>query len=137
MSASNRLNRRQLAVIDDLFNTEMPEQDVLDKHRVGAALYRRWLSDERFREHFDGRIANAYREARLILARYAPLAAMKLVRLTDCEKEETARKACLDIVAPQTAGPTPGSETATPDLTPELPPETATRLLAALAEGEA
>ncbi len=136
MSATKRLSRRQRAVIDDLFNSAMPEQDVLDKHQVGAALYRRWLSDQRFREQFDWRIAQAYREARLILARYAPLAAMKLVHLTNCEKEETARKACLDIVAPQTAAPALFEETATPDPTPELPPETVTRLLAALAEGE-
>lgn len=136
MSVPKRLSRRQLAVIDDLFDTEMPEQDVLDKHKVGAALYRRWLGEEQFCEHFDWRIAHAYREARLILARYAPLAAMKLVHLTNCEKEETARKACLDIVAPQTAAPAPAAQTETSNSAPELPPETATRLLAALAERE-
>jgi hypothetical protein len=135
MSEPKRLTRRQQAVIDELFTSEMQEQDVLDRHGVSAALYSRWLSDERFCEHFEQRIARAYREARRILARYAPLAAMNLVHLANCEKEETARKACLDIVAPQTpAAGTAAADATTPDLVEQLPPETATRLLAALAE---
>ncbi|NLT78663.1 MAG: hypothetical protein GXX98_19255, partial [Planctomycetes bacterium] len=77
----------------------------------------------------------AYREARLVLARHAPKAAKTLIDLTKCQKEETARRACLDIVAPPTA---PGAaetphKAAEHDPIAELPPETATRLLAALA----
>jgi hypothetical protein len=136
MSEPKRLTRRQRAVIEDLFAGEMTEPEVLAKHNVSTALYDRWLTDARFCECFERRVARAYREARLTLARHAPEAAKTLIDLTTCEKEETARRACLDIVAPPSA---PGAaetphEAAERDPIAELPPETATRLLAALAD---
>lgn len=136
MSESKRLTKRQRAVIEDLFADHANEQEVLDKHNVSPALYDQWLGDERFCEHLERRIARAYREARLILARSAPQAAQTLVELTR-HKGEPARKACLDILAqpPAASGPNaaPPADTAT-DPTAELPPETAARLLAALAD---
>jgi hypothetical protein len=36
-----------------------------------------------------------------MIAQYSHLAAAKLIALTDCEKEETARKSCLDIITLQ------------------------------------
>lgn len=136
MSESKRLSRRQLAVIDDLFTTEMDEQEVLDKHNVSAALYDRWLTDERFCEYFERRVTRAYREAHVVLARYARLAATKLVHLANGGKGETARKACLDIVAPRTVSSTTTAPPSIEDNNPDtgLPPETVTRLLAALAD---
>lgn len=135
MSEPKRLTRRQRAVIEDLFAGEMTESEVLATYNVSAALYDRWLTDARFCECFERRVARAYREARLTLARHAPKAAKTLIDLTKCQKEETARRACLDIVAPPTTSDspvrTPGQTE--PDLAAELPPETATRLLAALA----
>ncbi len=136
MSQRKRLTRRQLAAIEDLFAGEMTEREVLEKHNISAPLYDRWLNDEAFRECFERRVARAYREARLVLARHAPKAAKTLIDLTKCQKEETARRACLDIVAPPTApgvSGTPHKDTG-PDPIAELPPETATRLLAALAD---
>ncbi|HPC95257.1 MAG TPA: hypothetical protein PLU87_09955 [Sedimentisphaerales bacterium] len=135
MSESKRLTKRQRAVIEDLFADQASEREVLDRHNVSAALYDRWLADERFREHLEERIARAYRQARLILARSAPQAAQSLIELTKCRKEDLARRACLDIIAPPAAsGPTeaPPAEAAN-NPAAELPPETATRLLAALA----
>jgi hypothetical protein len=134
MSESKRLTKRQRAVIEELFADQTNERDVLDKHNISPALYDQWLGDERFCECFERRIARAYREARLILARSAPQAARTLVELSK-HKGEPARKACLDILAPPAdARPkeTPPPAAAN-DPTTELPPETATRLLAALA----
>lgn len=135
MPKAKNLTRRQHAVIEDLFAAKMDEQKVLEKHHVSGALYSRWLADERFVEQFDRRLDQAYRSGRLTLARNASNAADKLVALTECEKEETARKACLDIItlnspAARTAG---AAEHPTETSASELPPETAARLLAALA----
>ncbi|HNY77585.1 MAG: hypothetical protein RBS72_04335 [Sedimentisphaerales bacterium] len=135
MSESKRLTKRQRAVIEDLFADQANEREVLDRHNVSAALYDRWLGDERFRQCVEERIARAYRQARLILARNAPQAAQKLIELTGCPKEDLARRACLDIIAPPAdARPkeAPPANAAS-DPAAELPPETATRLLAALA----
>jgi hypothetical protein len=139
MSESKKLTKRQLAVLEDLFTGELDEQAVLDKHAVPRCLYERWLADERFTEQIERRIAHAYCQSRMILARYAPTAAVRLVELTDCEKEETARKACLDIISLQwpashnaPSDAPPASQAPAP--APDLSPETASRLLAALAE---
>lgn len=134
-----RLSKKQLAVIEDLFAGELDEQTILDKYNVSKNLYNRWLADDCFIEQFNKRIARAYRQSELIIAKYAPLAAAKLVQLTDCEKAETARKACLDILSlPTLAGKnaavsTENAVSGVPD-SGQLSAETASRLLAALAE---
>jgi len=139
MSESKKLSKRQVAVLEDLFTGELDEQDVLDKHAVPRALYERWLADEQFTEQFERQIAHAYRQSRMILARHAPKAAGRLEELTHCQKEETARKACLDIISLQwpasyssPADVPPASQALAP--VPNLSPEAASRLLAALAE---
>ena len=141
MPKVKQLSARQLAVIEDLFNGELGEQAVLDKYKVSRKLYDKWLASETFVEQFDRRIADAYRQSAALIARYAPLAASKLVQLTDCEKEETARKACLDIISfPSLAGslavaaPATDRDSKSQQAIPELSPDTAGRLLAALAE---
>jgi hypothetical protein len=114
---------------------------VLEKHHVSPSLFERWLTDERLAQQFERRIAGAQRQSRMILARYAPAAAVKLMKLTDSENQETARKACLDILSLH-ASPT-GQESPEVSLAPAPAPsaqalsaETASRLLAALAKGQ-
>lgn len=137
MAKEKKLTRRQRAVIEDLFSGEMDQQGVLEKHNVSPALYTRWLADEHFAEQFERRIAQAHHSGRIVLARAATSAACRLIHLTQCEKEEVARRACLDIISlhpPTQASAGPIAATGndiTPD--PELPPETASRILAALA----
>ena len=135
MGKRKNLTKKQLAIIEDLFAGELDEQAVLDKHKVSSNLYNRWLADKRFAEQFNECIARAYRQSELIIARYAPLAAAKLVQLTESDKEETARKACLDIISfPRLAPQFSGGPSTDSQVPPDLPAETAGRLLAALAE---
>jgi hypothetical protein len=141
MCKSRQTTRRQLAVIEDLFAGELDEQAVLNKHGVKPAVYRKWLADEQFMTHFERRLAQAYHSTRLRLARNAVAAAKRLVELAQCQQTETARKACLDILFPphssnetseNTRRPTVPEPTA--NLDPALSPETASRVLAILAE---
>lgn len=142
MAKTKHLSKRQLAVIADMFAGELAEQDILDKHKVSRQLYNKWLVDDAFAEQFDKRIAASYRQSTAMLARYAPIAAAKLVELTDSEKPETARKACLDIISmnsnnqnPSGPAPTPtNSPTAADDKQPQLSAEIAGKILALLAE---
>ena len=101
MAQRKKLSKKQLAVMEDLFNGGLDEQAVLDKHKVSRNVYDRWLTDGLFVSEFDRRIMSAHRQSAALIARYAPLAAAKLVQLTESEKEETARKACLDIISLQ------------------------------------
>ena len=137
MSREKKLSRRQLAVLTELFTGDPDEQAVLAKYNVSRTIYNKWLADEAFAEAFDRRIAAAYRQSELIIARYAPLAAAKLVALTESTSQETARKACLDIISmPVSAArkTLQKSEAEAPPPSPPLPDQTASRLLAALAE---
>ena len=68
----------------------------------------------------------------------APLAAAKLVQLTDSDKEETARKACLDIISmlqiANHSSQVANFDTSESQITPQLSDQTVGRLLAILAE---
>jgi len=139
MKKQKKLTKKQLAVLDDLFSSELDEQAVLAKFNVSKNLYYKWLADECFAEQFDRLIAAVYRQSAVLLARYATLAAAKLVQLTDSENQETARKACLDIIAydglqarERPKNLTPDPRPPTPDST--LSPETASKILEVLAQ---
>jgi len=139
MGREKQLTKRQLAVIEDLFSGELDEQAALDKHKVSRNIYNKWLADEQFSEQLRERITSSHRQSELIIARYAPLAAAKLVELTESQNPETARKACLDVIslpqaaAKKTQGTSEGSQADEQD-GPQLSDETVSRLLAALTE---
>ena len=141
MVKRKQLSKRQLAVIRDLFNGELDGQAVLDKHKVSRNIYDKWLADEQFSEQLRERITSSHRQSELIIARYAPLAAAKLVQLTESENQETARKACLDIISLPLAATkktqvTSESEQAGEQEGQRLSDKTVSRLLAVLAEQE-
>ena len=140
MPKAKQLSKRQLAVIEDLFAGELDEQAILDKHNVDRQLYSKWQNDDNFIEQFEKRIADAYRQSAVLIARYAPLAAAKLIQLTESDKAETARKACLDIISmpilttnrkTQPSGEPQPAGTQQPT---SLTAQTAGKLLAVLAE---
>ncbi|MFZ2148697.1 MAG: hypothetical protein WAV28_15890 [Sedimentisphaerales bacterium] len=140
MPKAKQLTKRQLAVIEDMFNGELDEQAILDKHKVSRWLYNKWQNDDDFTEQFEKRIAGAYHQSAVLIARYAPLAAAKLIQLTESDKAETARKACLDIISMpiltanrKTQPSGKPQSTDTPQST-SLTEQAASRLLAVLAE---
>ncbi|MCX5634731.1 MAG: hypothetical protein NTW55_02660 [Planctomycetota bacterium] len=143
MAKGKRLSKKQLSVIEDLFIGQLDEQAILDKHEVSRAVFVKWQMERRFVEEFNRRIAALNRQGELIIARYAPLAAAKLVGLTESQSQETARKACIDIIefpkqtvkkADEPAGPLGAGKNDKSAVQKELPPETASRLLAALVD---
>jgi len=127
---------RQLAVIADFFAGDLPQAQILTKHRVSQQTYRAWQFDPDFTDEMEWRIAAAHRESAAVIARVAPVAAQRLVELTKSPKQEIARRACLDIIALGKVGsgkPPPAvrdSDTRGPAMTPE----TASKILAALAD---
>jgi hypothetical protein len=140
MPGAKQLTKKQLDVIEDLFTGELDEQAILDKYKLSRKIYNQWRNDESFAEQFEKRITDAYRQSDVLLARYAPVAAAKLIQLTDSDKPETARKACLDIIsmpiltANRKAQLSDEPQPADTQLPASLNPETAGRLLALLAE---
>ncbi len=134
---TNRITKRQRDVLDDLFTGRNNEQQVLEKHKISQRAYDRWLADTNFAAEFERRLQNARRQGELLLARYSALAAAKLIELTQSQTQETARKACLDIITLLRPDPAKSLSDAPAcgELieSTELPPELASRLLSALA----
>jgi hypothetical protein len=138
MSEEKQLSAKQLAVIDDLFEGEQ-EQEILEKHNLSRKLYNNWLADESFNRQLDRRAEWEYRRGEFMLARKAQQAVSNLMDLTKSQQQETARKACLDIItisANRLSGTpaTPGDNPALPPEPPNLSPETAGKILAIIAE---
>ena len=139
MTNAKPLSTKQFTVMEDLFEGELEEKVILEKNNLSRKLYDKWLADEDFIDRLNKRLAWEHRRSEFMLARYTRVAVSSLVRLTDCNKPETARKACLDIISMRnnhlagssaTSGdnPTPQHES------PNLSPETTGKFLAILAE---
>jgi len=130
------LTPRQLKVIDDLFGGKYSEVEVMKKHKISKNIFNKWASDSLFIKELEFRVESSRRQSEMIIARYAPAAAAKLVALTESDKEETARKACLDIITQPFEGKDRigDDEMESPVHTDNMTQQTATRLLEALAK---
>jgi hypothetical protein len=141
MAKSIPLSVKQLAVIDDLFEGK-EEQEIFEKHNISRKLYDRWLADESFNRRLDSRMVWEYRRNEIILARSVREAVSNLMELTKSSQAETARKACIDIItmranllAGNTTVPANNATMTVPE-SPNFSSETASKLLAVLAEEE-
>jgi hypothetical protein len=127
------LTKTQLQIIDELFESGGDETAVLQKHNITFTDWQKQLADKDFADELAARMESSKRQGRIILSKYAPYAATKLIQLCESENQETARKAALDILNLQTGSPVaiaPGS--ANP--LPTLDAATASKILAVLAE---
>ena len=53
MSKIKLLTKRQLEVIEDLFEAEKKESEILQKHNLSRIVYNKWLEERNFIEEFD------------------------------------------------------------------------------------
>ena len=137
MVKSKYLTGNQRAVLADLFSGKFTVQEVLDKRKVTRRTYYRWHGQECFAAEFKRLLELSRNEYQLVFAHYAPDIAMKLVSLTTADKDETARKACMDVIANHDRKIKHKSENETkPKEEPliDLSPEVASKMLALLAE---
>jgi hypothetical protein len=133
--SQSTLSKKQLSLIDDIFAGDIDTEAILAKHSVTRRLFNKWLGDENFKDEFTRRIDWLNLQSQIMIARYASLAAAKLVSLTDSENQETKRKACIDIISlprltDQKQKVSPDSDIEPAEI---LHPDTASILLEALA----
>ena len=140
MSKRRRVSAKQKAVLKALFVDGMDEAEAIGKHGVSGAMFRKWLGQEAFGYEVEYWLDSARRQSEFKLTLYAPKAADRLIKLTGSKKEESARRACLDIIASCKQRPArvqaPASEKPAEEnfqVNSDLTPETASRLLKALA----
>jgi hypothetical protein len=136
MLYSMYLSKKQRGVLIDLFSGRFTVQEVLDKRKVTRRTYYRWHAQQYFAAEFKRLLNLARTEHQLVFARYASDIATKLVSLTTADKDETARRACMDVIANHLRKARTiddAKDKPVDEHLPELPPDVASRLLAALA----
>ena len=133
-----KLNKKQLDIVEELFLGNLEEYEIIEKYKLTKRLFHKWMADEAFIDEMESRIRSSRLKGRLLIARYASVAASKLVELTQDEKEETARKACVDIIsmpierAQERSADHSDNEKGRQSIAPEI----AGRLLEVLVEGQ-
>ena len=70
----------------------------LRKNRVSPFRYRKWLKNPLFKREFVDRKESLERQRKFILISSLPQAVRRLAELIHSEKDEIARKACMDIL---------------------------------------
>jgi hypothetical protein len=99
MSKNKQLTKKQLAVIEDLFNEKLSETEILKKNNISRFLYNKWLADRNFIREFDNRIMVKHMRNNANITRSVSNAIKNLEEMAGKNEGETARKACLDIIA--------------------------------------
>jgi predicted DNA-binding protein YlxM (UPF0122 family) len=136
---SEHLTKKQKAVLDDLFSGTFTTQEVFEKWKVSRRTYYGWHNQECFSVEFNRLMILAQNVPDLVFARYASNVAERLVGLTVCEKEETARKACMDVIThPDLKAKLRSKIKIEPkeEPHPEISEELATKILTVLADHE-
>ena len=85
-------------LLDGLF-AGASEADALKEAGIKSGKFEKILQTPDWKKEYNKRCEALKREAEILLVRYLPVAAMKLIALVDSEKEVTARQACLDIIS--------------------------------------
>lgn len=83
--------------IDEIIKGE-EEASVLRKHQISPEAFDKLLNSPEFVAQISNHIGISIIRSKLLIAQYAQVATAKLISLTECEKEGTARKACLDVI---------------------------------------
>jgi hypothetical protein len=137
MLQSKYLTGNQRGVLADLFSGKFTVQEVLDKRKVTRRTYYKWHAQPFFAAEFKRLLELSRNEYQLVFAHYAPDIAMKLVSLTAADKDETARKACMDVIANherKVKHKNENESNAIEEPLIDLSPEVAGKMLALLAE---
>jgi len=136
----SRLGQKQLAVIADIFDNALSEPDALAKNHVSKWLYKKWLANPAFLAELDARFDQSIRQTRFLIARCLPLAVQRLTNLIVSDKDETARKACLDLISLHAADSKQQISQNPQDHNEKhvstMPPELAEKILAAMVQVE-
>lgn len=134
----SKLNKKQFDVIEDLCLGNLEEYEIIEKYKLTKRIYHKWMADSAFINEVESRIRSSRLKSRLLMAKCTGIAAVKLVELTQNEKEETARKACVDIISMpiERNRIEPTSQTDNEKSRQIIAPELAGKLLEVLAKGQ-
>ncbi len=131
-----------LVAVDKILKGDSEEQ-TLERHEIEPEDFDKLLNNPKFVLQVSNRIGLSIIRTKLLIAQFSQTATAKLIQLMDSDKEETARKACLDVItlATKQSDATIQKEKAAQIIeeanTPaELTGDQASRMLAVLSEND-
>jgi len=92
------LSKKQKRVARALYEGQLSEEQIGARFGVSGKRLGDWLGQEEFGAELVRLCAESQRETRFILARYGPIAALRLAELLGSEKPDIARRAALDMI---------------------------------------
>lgn len=92
------LTGKQREVARAVYEGQLSEDELSERFGITVRQLQRWSASEAFEQELDRLCRGTERETRLIINRYGPIAAAKLVTLLDSDKDDTARRTALDLV---------------------------------------
>ena len=85
-------------VAEALYTQRATPEEIRSRFRIGARTLARWQAEPDFQAVLKEIEARQRRRARWLFVTFAEIAAARLVKLTEADNLETARKACLDVL---------------------------------------
>ena len=104
-----KITRLHRAVAEALVREQATPAEIRQRFHISPATLARWEGEPAFQALVGEVEERSRRRARWLFVTFAELAAARLVKLTEAENAETARKACLDVLT--RAELTPSRET--------------------------
>ena len=92
------LSKRQKEVARALYEGRHSEAELAERFQLGRNTLAQWLEQPDFQQELQRLCQSSLRETRFIITRYGPIAALRLAELLGAEKDDTARRAALDMV---------------------------------------
>jgi hypothetical protein len=92
-----KLSPKQVLFLKDFAGRTCTIPKLLKRHKIHRGVYRRWMCDMLFVDEMNARVESSRQDSQILLAQLAPAAAETLAELAK-SKDETGRKACLDIL---------------------------------------
>jgi len=128
------LTKKQFEAISDLFETGGDESKVLEKHKIQLSVWLKWQRNKDFTDEISRRMRSLDTQGQILIVKYRPLAIAHLISLCSNENSETSRKACLDMLNLMINGLKSAESPPSDEKLLKIKPETASKLLAVLAE---
>ena len=130
------LSNRQKQVAKEVFEGNLAEEEILEQFKLSPMVLQKWFSQDEFEQELDRLCQGSNRQAQFTIARFAPIAALKLVELIGSDKPDVARRTALELI--DRCLKITGSAKVTDqqqDSTEQLTDEQAQQMLITLADG--
>jgi len=93
-----KLTKAQHSVLNLIFVGKKTEEDALGDANISLKIYEGWFRQPAWNAEYTAHIKRCKRRAEQLIANSQQKAAEMLISLTDSDKDDVSRKACLDIL---------------------------------------